>query len=733
MDEYFINCQLGQSAPDEEPIAKANNPWSVSLTIRPKPNCQLGNELFPSSNSASPAVLLSSSLPHLTSTDDSDASSDSDESLQTLPSIRHSRQRQLLSFASPYEDQTDEYGHSLCQIDGADDDKRILPVTRNPFLTGSVPDYVDIVSNRRLHRLHLDKGVFDFAYAPVPLPKGIISAVFNPSPSSYSLLRRSSDGYFSAMAMFKAAFPSATAEEVDLELEYVRYMPTTKPGVNDDNFWVEPAVALDLAKEYCLLPYVEALLDPADITIQKASADGSFQQITAPPNYPPTAVASPTPIPVSVAAPAVEIPGDGSPIGADGKPITRIFDPRSSLKHQAVPEHLLTILHPTDRVFHLQHINPATNTLEPDLGSLVIAIDGVVYTRADSHSQAGATVFFHHTCPWTTLAHLQQGHPQTRQQALLEGLSQALIMVEARAAADPLLRDVRIMTSSRELCLLFGLGVDRVGDDRAAAVAQWLGQTDMVFWMGVERRWRDVARGRRGAGGPGRPVDVRLWLVGEETIRPATEVAIAEMYRADGRDWYEENGMGRDALGPRGSSEDPAGSGGNISGNGNDRCGSDITSTVEDKARRFLDEMAFAPPQPIADQGPAAVARWMAATTAKYKQAMLFLEVASREHDTVASAACSDPGRGRRHMEHWGAHSRVIGLARARQAAVTHFSRFLAEHPVLCRAGDVEGGRGGDRAEMDLDEAGGDLARAVVGMVMADEELGLVEGEMEWE
>lgn len=721
MDDGIINRPSGRAKRDKKPSAKANNPWPINLTIRPKANAdsRFSDDQPNMSQRASSAILLSSSPPHLSSGDNSEVSSDSDEALQTPPSIEScARQGQLYSFGSPCKGQNNKYGHALCQTDGADEAKRALPAMRNHLLTDSVPDYVDIVSNRRLHRLHLDTGVFDFAYVRVPLPEGIVSAVFNPSPSFYSLLRRSCDGYFSAMAMFKAAFPNATAEEVASEREYFKSIPTMKTGVYDDNPWIDPAWALELANEYYIVPYIQALLDPAEITIQKASADGKFQQILAPPKYTPTALA-PGPVTLaSVADEATQIPGDGSPLGPDGKPITRMFDPQMSLKHQDVPANLLTILDPVNHVVHLQNTDPATNMLQPDSSSLVIAIDGVIYTRGGDHRQGGATVFFHHTYPWNSLAYLRAWDPHTKEQALLEGLCQALIMIKALVATDPHLREVRIMTSSRELCMLFGLGIDRIGDEDAALLVQWLENTDKTYWTSIERRWRDITDARA--------VDVRLWHVAEEVIQPATEVAIAEMYRADGRDWYAENGKGHDPLKPK-KLDEPANSS-NINGN---YCGTDITLAVENKVRHFLDQMGFIPPQSIADRGSSAVANWATETMAKYKQAMLLLEMVSREYDAVTNIACSDPGRGRRHKEHWEAHSRVRALARARQNAAVHFHRFMAEHPILLHAGDFEVEK--DCAAMDLDTVGGDLVQTVVEMVLEDEELNQAGNEMDWE
>lgn len=286
---------------------------------------------------------------------------------------------------------------------------------------------------------------------------------------------------------------------------------------------------------------------------------------------------------------------DGFAIDADSQPITRMFDPKTSLQHHAMEMDHLQDYNPDKKVVHLQGVDPATRQLQSDPHTLVISIEGVIY----ADGQAGAAVFFHPLSPWNTVTWVQA----TQQNAKLEALYIALNIISFTAANDPHLKAVRIKCVGRDFCLANTASKHNLAANDRQAIAKWLqGGAIRTTLLEINELWTDIAKGVNGH----RAVDVRLWCVPEEQMDTVKDMALAYMHEQRGRDWYAENGKTRAEY----------------KVDGPDSSGS----------LAYLQQHPIVAPHAIVQLGPRAVFKWKAEASARLRQSLL--------HKTVATDGC---------------------------------------------------------------------------------------------
>ncbi|KAK5938548.1 hypothetical protein PMZ80_009519 [Knufia obscura] len=182
---------------------------------------------------------------------------------------------------------------------------RTLPEKRNPLIAEDVaPNRDELLERRRLGRTRLsvkstlvgttnatkqeNLGPVEYAHLRAPLPEDLSSSeIFapqpgQPHPQTYFLMRRSKDGFVSATGMFKIAFPWAQHAEERAERDYLKTLESTSTDDVAGNVWIAPEFALDLADDYGLRHWIEALLDPMDI---QSSPTSSRKNIAEPPKF----------------------------------------------------------------------------------------------------------------------------------------------------------------------------------------------------------------------------------------------------------------------------------------------------------------------------------------------------------------------------------------------------------------------------------------------------------------
>ena len=112
--------------------------------------------------------------------------------------------------------------------------------------------------------------------------------------------RRSSDGFVSATGMFKLAFPWAQHAEEQAERDYIKNLPSSSQDEVAGNVWISESfgkhsrhmlfspntwlmftIALELANDYQIVPWIAALLDEEEVK----NPDETRKTISPPPPY----------------------------------------------------------------------------------------------------------------------------------------------------------------------------------------------------------------------------------------------------------------------------------------------------------------------------------------------------------------------------------------------------------------------------------------------------------------
>ncbi|KAK2598410.1 hypothetical protein N8I77_011830 [Diaporthe amygdali] len=361
----------------------------------------------------------------------------------------------------------------------------------------------------------------------------------------------------------------------------------------------------------------------------------------------------------------VQVPSDGSVVSIDGRPIVRLFDPEMSLRHRDVSDENLLAYNHKKSVMNLCGIEPSTGALQIDPQTLVISIEGVVC----EDGQAGAAVFFHQNSPWNTVTCVESTMPQTKENAKLEALYVALHMIRSTAAVDPFLKAVRIMCVGREFCIANTMEEPNLGGADREAVEKWLQEVDEATFWEINQFWKDIAKGGNGQ----RALDVRLWNVSDETVRPVTEMTLAYMYERHDHDWYRENGKAHDHFEVHSPKDLKSSSYGKWSSIANAK------AMLEES----LGQRSIFAPQAVIDRGPRAVSQWITETKAQLQQDFLYTILAPDSRREINDEVRSSRGELQSTEEFLKAHARSTRIMVFEEEAQERINKFMAEQRVI--------------------------------------------------
>lgn len=209
--------------------------------------------------------------------------------------------------------------------------------------------------------------------------------------------------------------------------------------------------------------------------------------------------------------------GDGS-LDEFGEEIRRRFDPLYSPMHRDVPESKLVIYTPSKKVSQLQVKHPRTGSIELDIPTVVVSIDGACRGNGTPSARGAWGVYFGPQSPHNANGLLDPSYPQTSSRAEIEALLQALNIIQRDISKDMSLIEIRIKSDSLYL---------------VRAMSEWIegwienhGRNDegrpvkhYAALKGIHERLDEMEYGDDGG------IDFKFWHVPREQNREADELA----------------------------------------------------------------------------------------------------------------------------------------------------------------------------------------------------------------